>query len=170
MKPSKLTSAMLLVLVSLSLSACDSQEEKQAKYISRGNQLFEQGDFAKARIEYKNAARIKPSDAEVRYRLGLVDEAENNLRGAFGHFLAAEQQDPKHYLAIKKLSQYFLAAEHYDEVQKRINVLLAALPEDADTHALSAALFLRHKNFEKTESEARVALSFDNKNIMLTPF
>lgn len=152
-------------LLCVALMGCDSKEEKHQKYMDRGTKLYELGDYARARLEYKNAARIMPADAEVRYRIGLLDEAEGDLRGAFSGYLAAEQQNAHHRLALIKLSQYFLAAEQYEECQKRINVVLSDTPDDPDGHALQAALHLRQKDFEKTESEARFALSKEPTNV-----
>ena len=55
-----------LALLCLGLTACEKPQEKEARYLKRGNVLFEQGDFVKARLEYKNAQRIMPTDAEPR--------------------------------------------------------------------------------------------------------
>lgn len=154
-----------MLLATLSLAACDSPEEKQAKYLDRGNQLFEKGEYDKARLEYKNAARIKPSDAQVRYRLGLVDEAQGNIRDAFRNFAAAEQQDANYEPALKKLVQYFLAGEAYDEAQKRMDVLLARTPNDAETRALNAALLLRQKKLDEAEKEGAKALEIDPSSV-----
>ena len=161
-RPSLLLATALLTVT---LMGCDSPEEKHEKYMGRGNALYEQGEYDKARVEYKNAARIKPSDAEVRYRLGLIDEAQGRLREAFSQYIAAEQQNAHHRLALIKLGQYFLAGEIYDEAQKRVNTLLQDGPNDAEAHALAAALHLRHKEHELTEKEARLALQYDPNNV-----
>ena len=165
MAPRKICLSLATALIGFSLCACDSQQEREAKYIKRGNELFEKGDYTKARLEYKNAARISPTDAEVRYRLGMVDEAENNLQNAFKNFIAAEQQNAHFHPALLKLAQYLLAAEQYDESQKRIGVVLADAPNDPEAHALNAALLLRKKNFDETEKEARIALEKDATNV-----
>lgn len=40
-------------LLVVTLTGCDSPEEKQAQYMKRGNELFQKGAYEKARIEYK---------------------------------------------------------------------------------------------------------------------
>ncbi len=158
--------ALALLGISLLVAGCSKPQEKEARYIKRGNELFEEGKFKKARVEYKNAARILPGDAEVAYRIGLVDEAEGNLRGAFVNFARAEQQD-SHYLPPQlKLGEYYLAGEQYDEVQKRLDAMLADAPEDAGAHALHAALLLRQNDYDGTEKEARYALAKDPSSII----
>ncbi|MDD3182180.1 MAG: tetratricopeptide repeat protein [Alphaproteobacteria bacterium] len=155
------TFLMLFVLV-----GCDSSEEKQAKYVRRGNVLYEKGEYDKARVEYKNAARLNPSDAEVRYRLGLIDEAQGNLPLAFKSFVAAEQQDAHHHDALLKLAQYLVAADQNDEAQKRINVILQDRPNDPDGHALNASLRMRSKDLDGAEKEVRLALVQDPANVI----
>lgn len=59
------------VAITLPLMGCDGPEQKAARYIKRGNALFEEGEPEKARVEYKNARRLKPTDSEPFYRLGL---------------------------------------------------------------------------------------------------
>jgi Tfp pilus assembly protein PilF len=79
----------------------------------------------------------------VRYRLGLVDEAEGDLRNAFANFSHAVEQDPKHYPSLLKLANYYFAAEQFDEAEQRLNTVLAGQPDNPNAHALRAALLLR---------------------------
>lgn len=159
-----LTMTVCLV-ITLPLAGCGSPEQKEANYIKRGNSLFDKGEFEKARVEYKNAARLKPADAEPFYRLGLVDEEEGNLRNAFAGFTAAEQQNSHFHPATLKIAQYHMAAEQYAETRRRIDAVLSEAPDDAEAHALNAALLLREKDFDSSEKEARVALAKEPTNI-----
>jgi tetratricopeptide (TPR) repeat protein len=151
--------------LALPLTGCDNPEQKEARYIRHGNALFEKEEFEKARIEYKNAAKIKPTDAEPIYRIGLVDEQEGDLRNAFSNFTAAEQQDVHYHPAALKVAQYFLGAQQLDEARKRIDATLSEDPNDAEAHALSAALLLREKKLDGAEAEARIALAKDPANV-----
>lgn len=155
---------LLAALCSL-LSACEKPEEKEARYLKRGNALYEQGNYAKARLEYKNAEQVMPTDAEPRYRLGLVDEAEGDPRNAFSNYVGAEQQNAHFHPALLKLANYFIAMEQYDEAEHRLNTVLTETPDDAEGHALRAAVQLRRKNFDGTEKEARTALAKDPANV-----
>jgi len=147
------------------LVGCDSPEQKEAKFIEQGNSYFEKGNFKKARIEYKNAAQLKPTAAEPMYKLGLVDEQEGDLRNAFANFMSAEQQDSHFHPASLKIAQYHMAAEQYSETRKRLETVLGENPNDAEAHALMAALLLREKKYEQAEEEALLALSKEPKNI-----
>src|SRR6185312_9133358 len=156
---------LLPFLALLTLGACEKPEEKESRYLKRGNELFEQGQFEKARIEYKNAARIKPADPEVVYRFGMLDEAEGDIRGAFDAFTQAEQQDAHFGPALIKLAEYYLTAGREDEAEKRISIALSDNPNNADALSMHAAYLLRQKDFDGAEKEARAALSHDNSNL-----
>lgn len=106
---SKRNIAIIILMASVAgyfLYDNDTPLEKAAKYIKRGDILFERGEFKKARLEYKNAAKITPTDVEVEYRWGLVDEAQGDVRGALSAFMQAEQQDPHFHKAKLKVAHY----------------------------------------------------------------
>jgi len=163
--PSLRSLPLVLITVGFLLAGCSNPEEKEAAYLKRGNKLFDQGEFEKARVEYKNAARLKPADAEVAYRFGMVDEAEGDFHAAFSGFVRAEQQDARFHPALLKLAEYFLAAEQYDQMQKRLDTVLNETPDDPGAHAMHAALLLRQKDFSGAEKEARFALTKDPNNV-----
>ena len=161
----KATTALLLAL--LTLSACGgTPEQKEARHLKHGNELFAAGQFDKARLEYLNAARIKPTDADAIYHLGLVDDAQGNFRDAFVNFTNAEQQDKHFYPAILKLAEYYLAGDQYAQASQRIDIVLAEKPNDPQARALLAARFLRQKLYDEAESEAHKSLNANPNNII----
>ncbi|HNS44938.1 MAG TPA: hypothetical protein PKH37_06910, partial [Alphaproteobacteria bacterium] len=162
----KLTLTVLLGSALLFLGGCDSPEEKQEKYILRGDRYLEQRDYVHARLEYKNAAKINPTNVKVIYSLGLVEEAEGNIQLAFSAFMTAEQQDANFEPAVQKLAEFFLTAQQYDEAKIRIERLLTITPNNSMGHALNASLLLRQKNFAAADKEVQRALDLDGKNVV----
>lgn len=156
---------LFLACFCLFLAGCDKPQQKQAKHIERGNAYFVAGEFDKARIEYKNAARLIPSAAEPYYRLALIDEEQGQMRNAYAGFTAAEQQDSHFHPAVLKIAQYYMGAEQYEETRRRIDMVLGENPENAEAHALLGALLLRQKDLENAEKEARLALAKDPMNL-----
>jgi hypothetical protein len=43
-----------IAIVSASLVACGGAEERKAKYMEEGSQLFQAGDYEKAELAFKN--------------------------------------------------------------------------------------------------------------------
>ncbi|HAX91142.1 MAG TPA: hypothetical protein DCY07_02905 [Rhodospirillaceae bacterium] len=158
----------VLLAVTFSLSACDNPEEKAAKHIERGNTLFQQEDYTKARLEYKNAVQLMPTDAEARYRLGLVDEAQGDFRNAFANYTQAEQQNAQHQGALLKLAQYYMAGDQLDQSRKYLNTVFAASPDNAEGHALLGGVLLREKKLDEAEKEALFALQKEPANTTAT--
>lgn len=151
---------MTLALAAI-VSGCSDPERRAAKYIDSGMQYLAQGQYEKARVEFKNAGRIKPTDPEIRYRLALVDEAQGNLRAAFVGFREAESQNPRFRPALLKLAEYFMAGERYAEVDKRLAIVAEDAPDDPGLHAIRAAMHLRRGEHAAAEVEARAALAKD---------
>jgi cellulose synthase operon protein C len=160
------TKIIPILCIVLLLSACEKPEEKEARYMKRGNELFSAGDYEKARIEYKNAARLKPADPEVAYRVGLIDETEGNLKDAFGNFAHAAQQDPQYHPVLLKLAEYFMISGKYAEAQKRLDIIFHDAPDDVEARALHAALLFRQKNYTEAATEAQFALDKDPDNVV----
>lgn len=156
--------SVLVLSMSLGLSACSKPKDKEEKYLQRGNELFEEGEYVKAKLEYKNALRIVPTDAEAHYRMGMANEALGDIKGAFTSFSVATQQNPHMHPALLKVAQYLLVAEQYEEALKRVSTVLGDDPNNPEAHATYAALLLRQSKFEETEKEARLALEKDPTN------
>lgn len=162
----KALSLGLLLVFFLTLSGCDKPEEKEARYIQRGNSFFQEHDYKKARLAYRNAARIKPGDPEIYYRLGLVEEADSNISNAFSFFMAGERQDPTYIPVLNKLAQYYLAANMTENAAAKIEAALKKDPNNAESHALRASLLLRKNAFAEAQSEAQTALKLEPANVM----
>ena len=65
----------MLVFITFMLAAmlaCGSREEKKMKLFEKGKTLYEQGDYVKAQLEFKNALQIDPKYADGYYWLGTV--------------------------------------------------------------------------------------------------
>ena len=73
-----------LALLVLAMAACQSDEEKLAEHMSRGDEYFEDEAFGEAIIEYKNVLQIDPNDGEAHYKLaqGVPPGQEDRARAS----------------------------------------------------------------------------------------
>lgn len=161
--PLRLFSVLCLVLA---LTACNDTKDNKEKYMIRGDKLFEQEDYVRAKPEYKNAARISPTDPEVIYSLGLVEEAQGNMTQAFKAFMVAEQQDRNFAPVVSKLVHYFMVAQRYDDVEKRVDHLLDIDPDNATAHAIKGSLYLRKKDFDGAMAQVKKAQELEPDNVI----
>ena len=122
------------ISLALSLSACSEQKTPE-QLIASAHQYSEQGNFANAIIDYKNAVRLLPKNAEV--RLGLGRAYLNQ-----GNYISAEKELDKAVVLGSAFAQTatFLAQvktrlEKYAEVEK-----LVKLSEDLDDNSYLVVL------------------------------
>lgn len=134
--------------------------------MERGIQYLEKSDYDKARVEFRNAARINPTSAEVYYYFGVLDEAKGQIRNAVGNYLHAEMQDPSYVPARLKIAQFALASGAYDEAQTRLTAVLDLDPNNVEAHAVQGALNLRREDYAGAEREARFALEKEPGNMI----
>src|SRR5258708_31208046 len=95
---------LICVPLALFCSGCfRTPAEKKARFMARGKQFYEKSDYARAILEFENAARIPPADAEPFYRLGLAHLAAGDSTFAAACFRKSTSIDPKHLAAQLKL-------------------------------------------------------------------
>ncbi|HJT87200.1 MAG TPA: tetratricopeptide repeat protein [Bryobacteraceae bacterium] len=133
MEKYRLTAAAVGVLA---LAACaTSPQQKEAKFLKKGDTFMARKDYARALLEFKNAARAMPRDAEAFYRIGLASLAAGSPSGAVSAFQQATQLNPRHSEAQLKLAELMAASRNKDlteDAQKRLLGVLAASPDNAE--------------------------------------
>lgn len=122
----------LILLLVLALSGCSTKSE--ARYLQRGSEFLNKKDYARALIEFNNAAYVAPKSAEPYYRLGLTYAAMNDKMLAAASYKRATDLNPKHREAQMKLSE-LLAESQERELQQdaefRLRTLLEKTPDSA---------------------------------------
>ncbi len=96
------------LLVALVLVGCTSAEERAAKYLQSGKALYEQGNYEKATLEFKNVLQIDPKHVESRYLLGRIQQTKQNWRAAFDNYSRVVELDPTHVDARVRLGNLYL--------------------------------------------------------------
>lgn len=126
-----------------------------ADFMARGKKFFEQEQYERALLEFKNAARLEPKNAEPYYQAALAYLALGNGQAAVANLLNAAQIDPKHSGVQLKLTE--LKAFNQDRAivqdgEKNAQSLLMAQPRNSE-----AANALAVAEFRLGETEAALA-------------
>ena len=125
-----------LPMLILGLSSCTlSPEARRDRYLASGKKLIEKKDYRRAVLEFKNALKAKPRDAEIYYQLGLADIGANDVREAALCFQKAIELNPKHVGAQLGLAQLLASATNpklLEEANKRLVSLLSDNPDNPD--------------------------------------
>jgi len=154
---------ILLILFILSLlAACGGQEEKKAKFFEKGKAFYEQGNYVKARLEFKNAIQIDLKYAEAYYYLGLTGLKEGLPRKAYGALSKAVKLDPGMLAAQLELGKLFLAARDSEHALEKADVVLGSDPENTEAILLKSAALLRLEKIDQAEKLLNRLLEKDN--------
>lgn len=164
MNPSFLKKLLVVILGATLVWSCDGPEEREAAHLKKGVELFESGDFVKARLEFRNVLQINPLSVEGLYHFGLVDEASGNLRQAFVDFSKVVEQDPNHAGALVKLGQYALLSGDLDTAKEHAESVLSTNAKHANALALRAAINLREQDLVAAREYVDLALEADANN------
>jgi tetratricopeptide (TPR) repeat protein len=148
----------ILVAASVGLGGCFllKRRPKEADLLESGRRYFEQKDYSRAIIQFKNASRANPNDAEPLYQLGVTYLKTGDTQSAVNHLLRATELNPKHADAQLKLAE--LMAGNKDlkvvaDTRKRVDEILKVSPENPD--ALNA-LAIAESRLQHHEEASRI--------------
>lgn len=123
-----------------------------------------------ARAYYQTLWQTNPDDGSVNLQLarlasqnGNREETERYFNGAvFGIWETDAEENRRE--ALFEMIDFYLQENNYGAADSELTVLAANIPEDPNTHARVAALFLRVNDNVRAFAEFRDALFRDAKN------
>ena len=93
----------------LILPGCSrTPEERYARAIEKGKKLLAEKEYARATLEFQNAAQAKPKNVEPLYLLGEAAMSQLLLPTAISYFRKATELDPKYGPAQLRLADLML--------------------------------------------------------------
>ena len=164
MKPTRHPAAVIVnsvaaLVIAFTLAACDSGEQRQAKYFERAQALYDSENYDKAQLEVKNVLQINPNHAPARYLWALLLERQQNWREMFGNLQMAVDTDPSFVGARIKLGQLYYRSAAYDQALEQADAVLALDPDSADGHTLRGSVLFRQGDNEGALAEAQLAMA-----------
>ena len=114
-------------LFASSLAGC-GEEDRAETYLQRGQELFDQGNLVKARLEFKNALQIDPKQARGLVHDGADRGAGAELAAGVRRLLARGRAGSEQRAARLKKGAFLLAGEQYDDALAEAEAVLTANP------------------------------------------
>jgi tetratricopeptide (TPR) repeat protein len=151
----KLIFIFLLVLI----QGCSKPEDKIRKYLASGKALYQQGNFDKAKIEFKNVIQLDAKQADAYYHLALMDEKAQLWQGMFANLTQVAKLDPKNNDALLKLGRLNLLSGRVEDTLKHVEEALKNTPDNPDALALKGAVFVKQNNLNGAMALAEQILS-----------
>jgi tetratricopeptide (TPR) repeat protein len=126
-------------LLSLLLAACSRSEQAQkTRFMQAGRRLYDQKDYARAILEWKNAVQVATGDPEPSYWLGMAYLRAGNIAPAIASFRTAAQIDPKHAAAQLKIGELLATSNDPALLEDSLKRLKIALDGGETSNALNA--------------------------------
>jgi len=150
---------LFCIVALLAASGCGGSEARKEKALERGQELLAERDYAKARVEFRNALQIDPKDAAARTLLGEAAEALGSFEEAVNSYRAALELDPGQVRARARLARMMVFGGVPDEALALIAPGLEMQPQSADLLAVRGAARLQQGELEAARSDARAALA-----------
>jgi tetratricopeptide (TPR) repeat protein len=153
-----LVALMLTVFSGALLTGCRSGSA-EVQYLDRGKELLAKKEYARAILEFKNATRLQPKDAEPYYQTGLVYLAMGDYQSGYQLLRKAAEVDPKHVKAQEKIAEIIADnvsntkdPQQLQAAETQVRSVLARVPDSSK--ALSA-LGLTEYSMGKSEQAAK---------------
>ena len=168
MRVAVITQRMLFVsvLTLVALAGCGGAESRKAKHLDKGAAFLAEGNFDKARVEFRNALQIAPNDSKIRYENGVADERLGNPREAAQFYQGAIDVDANNTTARAALGRLYLFSGAPDQALEIIKPSLTTHPMDPDLLTVRAAarVQLRDPDGARQDGELAVKIAPTNEN------
>jgi tetratricopeptide (TPR) repeat protein len=128
-----------LVLLTILVAACGGGESRKEDHLQKGQAFLAERNYAKARVEFRNALQIDPKDASARTGAGVAAERLGEFEEAAKLYRAAIAADAGQELARANLARMLLGGGAPDQALKVLAPGLEANPNSAKLLSVRAA-------------------------------
>jgi tetratricopeptide (TPR) repeat protein len=163
-RPAAKIRLVLLASVVLQVAGCGSPEDRAQSYYEHGMKFFAEHDNAKAAIELRNAVKLRKDMVGAWKALAQIDEINRNWGGVVADLRTMVELSPNDVSERLKLGKLLLLAGSADEALKLANAGIALDNQNADVHALKAAISYKLDAHAEAVREASAALDLDPAN------
>jgi putative PEP-CTERM system TPR-repeat lipoprotein len=150
----RIFSGLLLTAAVTGLAACEPAEERARNHYESGMQLLEEGQPAKAQLEFRNAVKLDPEHVPARYELARHLKSQGNVRGAVNQLRSVIELDKEHHEARMDLAEIMLVANQLEVADKHVEVAYELNPEPPRVRAVKASV-----DYKQGERKAAVEMA-----------
>jgi len=151
-------SVLFVFAVGLSLTGCEGYEARKEAFVAKGQELFEAGDDARARLELKNALQIDNKLGQAWYLLGRIEERAGEPGKALADYKLAIEAVPDLVDARARKAKLQAIGGDLAGAEEEIKQVLAQQPDNAVALVARAVLRKRQGDVDAAEADARAAL------------
>jgi tetratricopeptide (TPR) repeat protein len=167
-----MTSARVLICwIALAAFGCQSDSERAAEHMARGQTLLTEEKWDEAVIEYKNATKLSPNDADAHYGLAKAHLGKKDPRSAYWELQETIRLDPNNVQARIDHGEFllFLGTDELEQAVVSGDAVIAVDPKRWEGYALKGralAALGRHEEAGAAFKEG-VAIAPDQPPVVL---
>ena len=161
----KQLATVLAMCLLVTLTACASPEEKAQAHLERGLELLDQGEYAKAGLEFRNAIKFNEKLTSAWVGLSKVDERKPDWAAMNTSLTRALELDPNQFEPQLRMGKLLLIVGNIDKALVHINKANELNKDNSDALAARAAALLRLRDREGSRKDAERALAINTENV-----
>ncbi len=150
---------VLMLVATLSLAGCESDEEKAERYFQSGMALLEAGDVDRALVEFRNVFKYDGFHLQARQVYADTQLARGEVTEAYGQYLRLIEQYPDTVPVRVTLAGIAVGRGDWDEVERHGNAAIALTPDAPEVQALAVALEYRKAVLDQDDVAKAAAVS-----------
>ncbi len=151
----------LVLLASLSFTACKSDQEKREQFLVQGQEYAETEQHREAVIEFKNVLKIDPNDSAAHFGLAASYIALKQGRDAYWEFSETVRLDPSNVEARLSLGALALIARDFEQAEAQANAVAELEPENHKPYILLGNAVEAVERFDEAEMAYKKAVEID---------
>ncbi len=124
----KVSGVAWIAVIALSVGGCFKREMTAEQYLESAKSFYAAADYARARVQLRNALRKKETLAQAYYYLALVAEKDDNIFIAFADINRAQELAPNNSDIAIKAAEYWVLTVQF----KKAVTAMASLLEQPD--------------------------------------
>ena len=124
---------IILVCVSaafIAFGASSCAKARKSAHMADATRFFENGDYQKAEIEYKNVLQAEALNPDAICQLGIIFFDEGRLRQSIPYLLKAVELKPGNLEVRRRLAQFYQAFGKTKEASEQARFILEHKPTD----------------------------------------
>lgn len=158
--------AALVCACTALLAGCGGAQSRLESHVHRGQAYFEEGNYTKASVEFRNALQIDPKDSTAQMMAGHTAEHLGQFRAAIGLYQSVVDSHPDNVDARASLARLFTLAGAPDRARDLVEPAIAKHPDDIQllTTMAMAKLGLKDEEGARTYAEKALKLAPSNED------
>jgi tetratricopeptide (TPR) repeat protein len=122
------------------LAACQDSEAEAERHFQNAMALMEEGDTARAAVEFRNVFQNNGLHVEARENFAAMLRREGDVNGSYSQYLRLVEQQPDHVEARIALAEMALVQGFWDDARNHGSEAITLAPDTAATDVIAVNL------------------------------